>query len=81
MIFFGGLAVYSVVGAAHQDSRKRALEGDPLAEYYGETSLVPFAAIAAGRNRLALAEIPWLAAVIGVGAATALFWFHAPLFG
>jgi uncharacterized membrane protein len=81
VIFFGGLAVYSVIGAAHQDSRKRALEGDPLADYYAETSLVPFAAIAAGRNRLVLAEIPWLAIAIGAAAATALFWFHAPLFG
>ncbi|UCE85231.1 MAG: hypothetical protein JSU66_12895 [Deltaproteobacteria bacterium] len=81
VLFFGGFAFYSVIGAAHQDSRKRSLAGDPLAAYYGETSLVPFGAIAAGRNRLVLAEISWPAVAIGIALATALFWFHGALFG
>lgn len=80
VIFFGGLAVYALVGAAHQDSRKRALPGDPLGAYYAETSLLPFAAIAAGRNRLALAEISWPGAAAGAAIAAALFWMHPWLF-
>ena len=78
--FFGGFVVYSVVGALHQDARKRALPGGPLADYYAETSLVPFAAIAAGRNRLALGEISWVGAAIGLAVGVALFWLHPWLF-
>jgi uncharacterized membrane protein len=80
-IFFGGFLVHAIIGALHQDARKLALEGESLAPFYAETSLLPFAAIAGGRNRLVLGEIPVLGLAIGVALAAALYVFHPQLFG
>ncbi len=81
VIFFGGFVAFGAIGAAHQDARKRLTDGGALAEFYAETSLLPFAAIAAGRNHLALAEIPWMGAVIGIVLAVLIYVAHGPLFG
>jgi len=81
VVFFGGFVAFGVIGAAHQDARKRVAEGGALAEFYDETSLLPFAAIGAGRNRLVLAEIPWTGVVIGIVVAALIYIAHGPLFG
>lgn len=81
VLFFGGFALFCVVGCAHQDARKRATEGDRLEAYFAETSLFPFAAIAAGRNRLVLEELPWGGLAVGAVLATVLYIFHPALFG
>jgi uncharacterized membrane protein len=73
--FFGGFALFSVVGCAHQDSRKRATEGDRLAGFFAETSMVPFAAILTGRTKFAAAELPLLP--LGIAAFVALGLYHA----
>lgn len=80
-IFFGGFIVHAVVGAVHQDARKRALEGESLAPFYAETSLLPFVAIVGGRNHLVWSEIPLLGAIAGVALAATLYAFHPQLFG
>lgn len=80
VIFFGGFAVFPIVGGLHQDARRRA-EDARLAPFYAETSVVPFAAIAAGRNRLVLREIPLAGVLAGVALATFLYTFHDRLFG
>lgn len=81
VIFFGGFVPFSLAGAWHQDRRKRVGEGGKLAAFYEETSLLPFAAIAGGRNRLVLGEIPWPALLGGVIAAVVLYQLHPWLFG
>lgn len=81
VIFFGGFAAFSLVGGLHQDSRKRAEEGARLRGFYDETSVIPFGAIAGGRNRLVLREIPVVGVVVGVALAAALYTFHDRLFG
>jgi uncharacterized membrane protein len=45
------------------------------------TSIVPFAAIVAGRNRFVPREIGWLVPAIGVVAWLALLLLHPLLFG
>jgi uncharacterized membrane protein len=45
------------------------------------TSIIPFGAIAAGRNRLVLAEIGWIPPVVGLVAWAALLHFHRAIFG
>ncbi|MGH7857332.1 MAG: NnrU family protein, partial [Candidatus Binatia bacterium] len=79
--FFGGLLVYSLLGSAHQEWRKRREGGETLRRFYAETSFLPFVAIASGRNRLSLRELP----LAGVGSAVAvfvlIFAFHHRLFG
>src|SRR4030095_5017587 len=76
VVFFGGFAVFSLVGGLHQDSRKRAEEGARLRAFFDETSVVPFGAIVGGRNRLVLREIPVVGVAVGVVLAAALYTFH-----
>lgn len=80
VIFFGGFAVWAVVGCAHLDARKR--NADPALEpYFAETSLVPFVAIARGRNRLVPGELPRVGLLAGALVTALLFTFHSSLFG
>lgn len=78
--FFGGLALFAVVGSLHQDARKQALDDGSLAAFYRETSVLPFAAILSGRNRLVPGELSWPAVALGAAAGIALFLFHGSLF-
>jgi len=81
VIFFGGFALFSVVGCAHQDARKRSARDAGLEPYFAETSLLPFGAILAGRNRLVFAELPWAGLLVGAALATALYLAHPYMFG
>lgn len=78
--FFGGLLVFGYLGCAHQDARKRALESERFGEFLDQTSLVPFAAMLAGRTRLVASELPWYGLAIGAAAAVGAFMLHTPLF-
>jgi uncharacterized membrane protein len=80
VVFFGGFLVFALVGAAHQDARKRVTEAETLTAFFTETSLLPFGAIIAGRNRLMVDEIPWLAVAVGVAVAAVLYVAHGRLF-
>jgi len=65
--FFGVLALFTWVGAAHQDAKLLAQRGEVHRRYMEVTSFVPFAAIVSGRQRLDLRGIPaaaWVAAVV-----------------
>jgi len=80
-IFWGGWVVFAVVSALHQDRRSLASGPPQFKTYYAETSLVPFAAILAGRQHLVLGELRWR----WISLATALFgvirWIHPGLIG
>ena len=76
VVFFGGFLAFSLAGAAHQDARKRAIEGARLGQFLAETSFWPFGAIVAGRNRLAWRELPWVALVSGAVAAFGIYALH-----
>ena len=78
--FFGGLALFAVVGSLHQDARKLATEGARLAEFFRETSVTPFAAILSGRQRLVLGELAWPAVVLALAAGAVLYLLHPRLF-
>jgi uncharacterized membrane protein len=80
VLFFGGMLAFSLAGAADQDSRKRATEGERLGQFFAETSFWPFAAIAAGRNRLIWRELPWVALGIGAAAAVGIYALHPWVF-
>ncbi len=81
VLFFGGFFVYAILGCSHQDARKRAAAGKDLEEFFAETSLVPFAAIVTGRNKLVLGELPWVVLIVGVIVATGIYHMHPMLFG
>ncbi|MEA2627333.1 MAG: hypothetical protein QOD06_3378 [Candidatus Binatota bacterium] len=80
-VFFGGFVVYSLLGAAHQEWRKRREAGEALRRFYEETSFLPFVALATGRNRLEPRELPVAAIVIAVAAFVLIFVFHHRLVG
>ncbi len=79
--FFGGFALFALVGAAHQDSRKVAL-GVPAgyADFVRRTPFFPFTGSPAESLR-GLRELSPIAVAVGLGAAFAVRWFHAAWFG
>ena len=79
-ILMGGLALLSLAGARHQDARHLRARGKPYADYLAVTSMLPFAAIVAGRQRLVWSELPFGALAVGVGVAVVLRLVHASLF-
>lgn len=76
--FFGGFAVFAVLGCMHQDSRKRQLP--EFKEYYAYTSLLPFGAQLSGRGGIVIAELPWLGLLVGVAVAVGFYLAHNALF-
>ncbi len=76
--FFGSMAAVSALGMLAMDRRKASL--DHWVAFAAVTSLVPFAAIAGGRNRLVVAELLLPLGIAAVVTA-ALWWFHPSLSG
>jgi len=81
VILFGSLLVLAIGGTFSIDAKRRRNFGEQWAQFTNATSNIPFAAIAAGRNRLgpALVEIGvwrWLAAIIIYAVA---FYLHGRL--
>ena len=79
-VLMGALVVLAVAGARHQDAKHLERQGRAYADHLAVTSFVPFAAILAGRQRLAWRELPLGAGAIGLGAALLLRSVHAYLF-
>jgi len=80
VLFFGGVFTVGLLGCMHQDARKRITEKGTLDEFFAETSLLPFVAIATGRGKLVLSELPWAGIAVGGAASWALYHYHAQLF-
>jgi len=82
-ILFGSLLLLALGGGASIDAKRRRRFGDQWQKFADATSNVPFAAIAAGRNRLgpALAEIGLLRPVIAIAVFALVFVLHGRLFG
>jgi len=81
-LFFGALLLLSLLGPRSIDAKRARRYGNDWARFAAVTSNLPFAAIASGRNRLALSELG-----IGRVALAAALWaalllgLHAWLFG
>lgn len=75
-----GLALLAIAGSMHQDRKLVRLHGERMAAYLAVTSAVPFAAIAAGRQRLVRHELPWRALAGGVAVALVLSRVHDRIF-
>lgn len=81
MLLFGGIAVLSLAGMVHIDRRRRAALGEGWERFAAKTSLVPFAAILAGRGRLSLREIGVARPVIGLVLYAAMLHLHRMIIG
>jgi uncharacterized membrane protein len=79
-VFMAGFAVVALAGAWHQDRKLLGLRGRPYADYMAATSLLPFGAILAGRQRVVWPEFPVGALAAGVAIALALRAVHGAIF-
>jgi uncharacterized membrane protein len=81
LILFGSLLVLAVFGAASIDAKRRRALGEAWDAFAARTSSAPFAAILAGRQKLALVEIGWWRILAGVLVWAALIYAHPHAFG
>ena len=82
LALFGAMLVVSVAGPPSIDAKRRRALGDARWEKFAsQTSIVPFAAIASGRNRLVPGEIGWWRPVAGVVAYALMLGGHSHIVG
>jgi uncharacterized membrane protein len=75
-VAFGGLAVFAIIGAWHQDRKLLLLRGRPYGTYMSATSALPFGAVLAGRQKVVWRELPGAALAMGLAAAFGLRAAH-----
>lgn len=80
VMLFGALGLMVLFGARSIDRKGRARNAQGWDAFEDVTSNVPFAAIAQGRNRLALGEISWRG-LVGIAAALLLAVGHQQVIG
>jgi uncharacterized membrane protein len=80
LVLFAAIGTVSLFGTMLMDRKKAATLGEDWARYAAATSNLPFAAIAAGRNRLVVSElvVPVVVGLVGYGLA---LWGHEWLSG
>lgn len=81
VIFFGTFAISALIGMPSIDRKLAARDPEAAAKLQAVTSILPFGAIMAGRNRLVLAEIGWVAPVLALLGWAVTLHFHARFFG
>ena len=81
IVFFGAFLVTALAGMPSIDAKLAGRNPAAWQTLSATTSIVPFAAIAQGRNRFVAREIGWLAPVIGVIAWAVVLHLHPWLFG
>lgn len=81
LILFGSLLLLVVIGAYSIDGKRADKMGEQWDAFAAQTSVIPFVAIAQGRNRFELGELGWWRIVIAVAIFFATLHFHTGLFG
>ena len=80
-IFFGGFIVYGLLSALHQDRRTLVTGPKEVRQFQADTSVMPFGAILAGKQRLAIGEYNGVALVLAILCFVVLRFLHSRLFG
>ena len=81
IVFFGAFLVTALAGMPSIDAKLARRDPATWQVLSAATSIVPFGAIAQGRNRLVPGEIGWLTVLIGVIAWAVVLRLHPWLFG
>jgi uncharacterized membrane protein len=81
IVLFGSLLALALFGTVSIDAKRRRALGAAWDAFAAQTSNLPFAAIAAGRQRLDLREIGWWRIALAVVVWAVLAWAHPYLFG
>jgi uncharacterized membrane protein len=80
LIFFGGFAVFSWIGAWHQDTRK-SVDIPGYVAFKDATSFLPFAAILRAKQPLKLDELRWQITLLALILFYVIRAYHPSLFG
>lgn len=80
-LFFGAFLVTALVGMPSIDAKVARRDPEGWARLAAATSIVPFGAVAGGRNRWVPGEIGWLAPALGAALWAVLLYWHPRLFG
>jgi uncharacterized membrane protein len=81
IVFFGAFLVTALAGMPSIDAKMARRHGQAWADFAAATSILPFGAILAGRNRLEPSEIGWIAPLAGVVLWAGFLHGHRHLFG
>ena len=81
LILFGAFLITCLVGMPSIDHKTADRDDVAWTRLARSTSIVPFAAILAGRNRFVPAEIGWVVPAIGAALWLGLLVFHRSIFG
>jgi len=81
IVFFGAFLVTALAGMPSIDAKLARRDPSTWQALSASTSILPFAAIVAGRNRFVPREFGWQTPVIAVIAWVALLLLHPVLFG
>lgn len=81
LVLFGSLLALALFGTASIDAKRRRALGPKWEAFAGQTSNIPFGAIAAGRQRFKLGEIGWWRLVLAVGLWAVVAWAHPYIAG
>jgi uncharacterized membrane protein len=81
LLLFGAFLVTALAGMPSIDAKIARRDPGSWARFAAATSILPFGAILASRNRLVPREIGWLAPVLGFVVWAAVLYLHPTLFG
>ena len=81
LILFGSLALLSIAGTVSIDAKRKTALGERWNSFSTQTSNIPFAAIAAGRQQLRLGEIGWWRPLLAVVIYVAVIALHPLVIG
>jgi uncharacterized membrane protein len=81
LVFFGVFLVTALAGMPSIDAKLARRHGAAWEAFAARTSVLPFGAIATGRNHLAPAEIGWMPPLAGFVLWALLLHFHRHIFG
>ncbi len=81
LVFFGTFFVLAGLGPWLIDAKKAKAFGDKWPGFANVTSIVPFAAIARGRNQFVSSEIGWWRPLLALVIVSLIIYFHGTLFG
>lgn len=81
VVLFGTFLVVCLAGAPSIDAKRRRALGAGWDGFAAQSSILPFGAIAAGRNTLALSEIGWWRIGLGVLAYVLFIGGHVHIIG
>ena len=81
MVFFGAFLVTAIAGMPSIDTKMARRHPAAWPSFAAASSILPFGAILAGRNRFAPREIGWIAPLIGVLLWAGVLHGHRLLFG